>query len=365
MQVNNILKLLNEQIAPAKLAYDYDNVGLLVGDKQTIVTKILLALDISDEVITQAIEQKVQLIITHHPLIFKPLKNILADDRTGKLVQRLIKNDISYIAMHTNLDRAPQGVNDTLASLFELNDCRTIVDAQLNNNIKFAIYVPRTHTEQIITVLEQLNITIGGNYSACSFSHSGIGRFKPNSKAKPYIGNAGTLTSVEEDKIEFLLPKARMQDTLAAIKAAHPYEEPAYEVQDVLNCQDKIGILRIGKLTTTLTAEQLAHKIKGILGLKAVKLSGKYKQVLTVAVCGGSGSSLLSLAKTHGADILVTGDVGYHDAQTAQGLDIALMDIGHQESELPVLQTLSERLTVMLPDIPITIAREKILLENI
>lgn len=365
MQVDNILKLLNEKIAPAKLAYEYDNVGLLIGDKNTVVTKILLALDISDEVITQAIEQNAQLIITHHPLIFKPIKNILADDRTGKLIQRLIKHDISYIAMHTNLDRAPQGVNDTLAGLFELSDCRTIVETQLNHNIKFAVYVPRTHTGQIIAVLERLNITLGGNYSACSFSFGGVGRFKPNDKAQPYIGAVDKLTSVEEEKIEFLLPKTRLEETLVAIKAVHPYEEIAYEVQDVLNCQEKIGILRIGKLTATTTAEQLAHKIKNILGLTGVKLSGKNKQISTVAVCGGSGSSLLSLAKSSGADILVTGDVGYHDAQTAQGLDIALLDIGHQESELPVLKTLALRLTAMLPDIPITIAKEQILLENI
>lgn len=359
MKVSELNALLNK-IAPYKTAYDFDNVGLLLGDSSRKVEKIMLALDVSPEVVEQAVAAKVQLIVAHHPLIFKALKNITTDTPTGRMIIRLLENNIAVIAMHTNLDIAMGGVNDVLAELAGLQDIKVVMDGCRKDFVKLSLFVPSTHTQQIIELLDSLQIEVFGNYQSCSFTTSGTGRFKPIAGAQPFIGTQQELCSVQEDKVELILPKVRITEVLAQVEAVHPYEQMAYDVFEVTEPCLSQGILRLGRLPAPIPAGELAKQLKSNLGLEYVLLNSPHKQIATLAVCGGAGAEFVELAKRNGADALLTGDVKYHEAQNAKHLDLALMAIGHQESEQPVILALANKLKAQaaLADIEIIIAKQ-------
>ena len=358
MKVKDIYQVL-DKIAPFDTAYDYDNVGLLVGDENQTVQGILLALDLTEAVVAQAIATKSNLIITHHPLIFKPLKKIVQQDFAGKLINSLIKHEISYIAMHTNLDRASNGVNDVLAEVIGLENVHTITEEERGSLVKLAVYIPQTHTEKLLALLEEQAISFSGKYAACSFTSSGLGRFKPLQTANPYLGVLNIMQEVIEDKVEFLVPKQKITELLMAIKAIHPYEEIAYDSYEMLTKERQLGILRTGTLNKALSVEQLANILKNKLQLTGVRASNLEKQVSCVAICGGSGADYIKTAIKAGADVLVTGDLKYHEAQEAQNMDLAVIALGHQESEQPVLKALASRLQQVLLETAITVAVAK------
>lgn len=366
MKVWEISELLN-QIAPYKTAYDFDNVGLLVGDQQQEVYKIMLALDAAPEVVEQAIAAKVQLLITHHPLIFKPLKSLTSDTPNGQLLLKLIQNNIALIALHTNLDIAPAGVNDQLAKIAGLQTIATVPTQSLDPFVKLSLFTPNTHTDCILELLDSLHIKILGNYESCSFTTAGTGRFKPLADAQPFIGSQGKLCAVAENKLELLLPKERAPEIITKIKQIHPYEQMAYDLVEVLLPNIEQGILRIGKLPVPLTAKELAKKLKQKMSLEYVLLANPDKLILTLAVCGGTGADFIAAAKSAGADALLTGDIKYHEAQAAQDSGIAILAIGHQESEQPIIWHLAEQLSQALHTaaIQISIAQQNKILHCI
>lgn len=347
MKVCEINRLL-DQLAPYKTAYDFDNVGLLVGDSNQPVQKIMVALDATPEVLQQAIEQQVQLLITHHPLIFKGLKNITADTANGKLIMQLIKHNIALIAMHTNLDIAQGGVNDCLAELIGLQNTRTITEKNTQAFAKLSVFVPNTHTQLLIEALDKLHIKIFGNYESCTFTTAGTGRFKPLDGAKPFIGTEQQLSAVSEDKIELLIAKTCVDEVVAVLQTVHPYEQMAYEVLDVLTPSISQGILRVGELTNAVSAREFATLIKQQLNLEYVLFTTQDKVVKKVAICGGSGAEYMLAARQAGADALLTGELKYHEAQAAEHAGICVLAIGHQESEQPIVEYFANRLRTLL-----------------
>lgn len=360
MKIYEISKLLDE-IAPYKTAYDFDNVGLLVGDREQRVDKIMVALDATTEVVQQAIEQKVQLLITHHPLIFKGMKNITADTASGKLIMQLIKHNIALIAMHTNLDIAQGGVNDCLAGLLGLKNIRTITEKHTQTFAKLSVFVPSTHTQLIIDELDKLHLRIFGNYESCSFTTPGTGRFKPLSGSYPFVGKQQELCAVAEDKVEFLLDKKCVDKVVTALKSVHPYEQMAYEVQDVLEPNTSQGILRMGDLSEAYVAKDFAGFVKRCMKVDYVLFTCPEKVITKVAVCGGSGAEYMLAARQAGADALLTGELKYHEAQAAEEADICVLAIGHQESEQPIVKYFAERLQTLLAanNIEIVVAEQK------
>lgn len=348
MKTQEIYKLLN-QIAPFELAYDFDNVGLLIGDYQQEVSKIMLALDATPEVVEQAIAEEVQLLITHHPIIFKPMSSITTSTPTGDIVFKLIKNNISVISMHTNLDIAANGVNDVLAKLAGLNNILTIAERSLKSFLKLSFFVPQAHTTQIVEVIENLHIQLFGNYESCFFTTAGVGRFKPLDSASPFIGTVQELTETVEDKIEMLIPKDRCSEIITKIKAIHPYEEMAYELSAIEQPDKSIGIVRTGELHQPMSAQDFATIIKQKMNLDGILVTLPHKRIHKVAVCGGTGADFIQIAKKAGVDALLTGDIKYHEAQLAENIGLAILAIGHQESEQPVMMHLMDTLQQKLP----------------
>lgn len=359
MKIREISALLNK-LAPYKTAYDFDNVGLLLGDGERSVSKMMLSLDAAPEVVEQAITANVQLLITHHPLIFKAVKNITTDNPNGRMILRLIENKIALIALHTNLDIARDGVNDMLANLAGLDEVYTVADNCQKEFVKLSLFAPVTHSKHIIDLLDSLQIEIFSNYQSCSFTTTGTGRFKPLNGANPFVGAVQELCSLAEDKIEFVLPRVSVEEVIGKVKVIHPYEQMAYDVTVVDSPCLSHGILRIGKLPISITASEFAAQLKQNMGLDYVLLNNPDKQIVTVAVCGGTGAAFIEAAKRAGADALLTGDVKYHEAQNAKYLDLALIAIGHQQSEQPIMKLLTNNLSkqAALKDIQIILAKQ-------
>ncbi len=333
-----------EKIAPKRFAEDWDNVGLLVGSLQKHVSRVMLTLDVTEEVVNEAVELDCQLIIAHHPIIFKPLKAVRTDLEQGKVIETLIKSDIAVYAAHTNLDVSPEGVNQVLAELLELTDLLPLKIVGHDQLFKLVVYVPIDHVEQVRFALGRAGAGHIGNYSNCTFSVAGNGTFLPESGAVPFIGSVGKLEQVREERLETVVPESLLNQSLRAMLKAHPYEEVAYDVIPLHN-QDKVRALGlIGSLRAEVSLRDFAELVKQRLGVSAVRIAGDPSTIVRkVAVAGGSGGSLVY--NTNGrADVLLTGDVAYHQAVDATAFGLAVVDAGHYYTEWPILQALAKRL---------------------
>lgn len=339
---SEIIELM-EEIAPPQYAEDWDNAGLLVGDRRQAIHKIMVALDVTPQVLDSAVEQGVQLIISHHPPLFKAIKQLRGDLPGTKTLCRLVKNDIAVYAAHTTLDAAPAGVNDVLAGKLGLEHCEA-----LSNNkeilYKLAVCVPESHASQVWEAIAATGAGHIGNYSHCSFQIHGTGTFKPLPGTHPFIGEPGKMESVAECRLETVFPARLRAKVLKTMLNAHPYEEVAYDLYCLANEQAG-GLGRIGTLAKPAPLSEFAAQVKQALAVAAVKVAGlSDKAIHKVALCGGSGASLLTQAVQAGADVLVTGDVDYHDALTALEQGVAVIDAGHFGTEYPVVEALTGRL---------------------
>jgi dinuclear metal center YbgI/SA1388 family protein len=342
-KVSDILGIINK-IAPPALAENWDNVGLQVGDPAKEVQRIMVALDPGPQAVDAALESSCQLLLTHHPLIFKPLKRISTNDETGRVIHRAISGGLSIISAHTNYDSAGSGVNDLLAAALGVTGCRPLKVVLQEELLKLVVFVPLSHQEQLMEALLPFS-GMSANYADCSFRVSGQGTFRPLSGAAPFIGTVGERESVEESRFEILVRKPELQPALKALRKAHPYEEPAFDIIPLLNEGECEGLGRIGTLETPVPLKEFAAAVKERLGLASLRVVGDAEQRISrVALCGGSGSSLLRDAAREGADLFVTGDIKYHDAREAQALGIALLDAGHFATERLMIQGLSVRL---------------------
>lgn len=340
-QVINII----ERFAPTNLAESWDNIGLQIGNRKQMIKKVLLALDVTTEVAEQAIFGNYDLIIAHHPLIFSPLKNINEDTVLNRVITHLIKADISLYVAHTNLDITLGGVNDCFAELLGLENCQVLHPTNHDEIYKLAVYVPEKYSEQVTTALVAAGAGQQGKYSDCFFKTKGIGSFRPLENANPFIGSLGELALVDEVKLETVVQKKVLPQVLAAMQNTHPYEVVAYDLYPLTNEQNIRGFGRIGDLPTSMTFPELVQMVKKRFSLKKVTTAFTKNEVRKIALCGGSGSSFIPDALQQKADVLITGDVKYHEAQQALYSGMNIIDITHQASEIIVLPKLQKLLS--------------------
>lgn len=333
-----------EEFAPPALAAEWDNIGLQVGDPRDEVESILVTLDITEEVLDEAVSLGAGLIVSHHPLIFKPLKNLRLDNPVGMLVAKAICANIHIYAAHTNADSCIQGVNECLARKIGLGKTEVLNSAD-TNLYKVVVYVPEGYESTVRQAMGEAGAGWLGDYSHCSFMSEGTGSFLPLSGANPFIGQQGELEEVKEYRVETIVPETILSLTIKKMLEVHPYEEIAYDIYPLKNRDEKHGLGRIGRLDTPVTLVSLAEKVKNNLGCTQVLVSGPLDDLVqVVAVCGGSGGDLINIAKSRNADVLITGDVKYHDAITAKQLGISIIDAGHNETERVLVPELAEYL---------------------
>ncbi|KGR78519.1 Nif3-like dinuclear metal center hexameric protein [Ureibacillus manganicus] len=344
---NEVIQLF-ESWSPKKLAcMENDPIGLAIGTLNKSVSKVLVTLDVNHEVAEEAIRKGCQIIIAHHPPIFRKLSNLRTDTPEGKLFEKLIKNDITVYAAHTNLDVADGGVNDLLFDALDLENRQVLEETYSENLMKLAVFVPDGHAESVRVALAKAGAGHIGDYDSCSFSSSGEGRFRALDGANPYIGEIGEMEVTEEVKIEVVFPTSMKNKILKAMLNVHPYEEPAYDFYTMAVETNVMGLGRIGTLKQPMSLEQFAHHIKAKLDVPAVRVVGNLQtKIFKVAVIGGDGNSYVHSAKRAGADVFVTGDIKFHVAQDAENLGLTIVDPGHHVEKV-MIKGVAEKMSLL------------------
>jgi dinuclear metal center YbgI/SA1388 family protein len=319
-----------EQFAPKHLAMEGDKIGLQVGTLQKEVKKVMIALDVLESVVDEAIAEGVDLIIAHHAVIFRPLKNLRTDLPAGRLYEKLIKHDIAVYVAHTNLDVAEGGINDLMAEALGLQDVDILEKWHEQKLKKIVVYVPLSHVEAVREAMSQAGAGWIGHYSHCTFGVQGTGTFMPREGADPYIGEQGKLEEVAEVRLETIMPEEIQARVLKAMTNAHPYEEVAYDIYPVEQAGSTWGIGRIGKLAKPISLHEFAEQVKSAFEVKGLRVVGDMDRMIQkVAVLGGDGNSFVPKAMFRGADVLVTGDIYYHTAHDAMAGGLSIVDPGH------------------------------------
>jgi dinuclear metal center YbgI/SA1388 family protein len=337
-----IIRVL-EDLAPKPYQEDYDNSGLLVGNPNMRITGVLVSLDCLESVIDEAIEKKCNLIISHHPILFKGLKKLTGQHYVERVITKAIKNDIALYAMHTNLDNVYKGVNAKICEKIGLINTR-ILQPKNNSLAKLECFAPTDHVPQILDALFQAGAGNIGNYKNCSFISEGTGSFMPNEKAQPHIGTANSLEKVQETRIEVIFPRYLENNILKALKKSHPYEEVAYYVNHVENHNQEVGSGMIGELDSAMDGLDFLSLLKQRMQLHVIKHTRMpSKKIKTVAVCGGAGSFLTLQAIKAGADAFISSDFKYHEYFEADGR-VLIADIGHYESEIFTTELIADYL---------------------
>ncbi|MDZ5712191.1 Nif3-like dinuclear metal center hexameric protein [Jeotgalibacillus haloalkalitolerans] len=335
-QVNGhqVVQLL-EQFSPKAFAMEGDPVGLQTGALNRKVSKVLTTLDVTHEVVDEAIEKGANFIIAHHPLIFRPLKTINLETSAGRLIEKCIKNDITVFAAHTNLDVAKGGVNDMLSEALGLQEPSVLVKTFEDTYKKLIVFVPETHASIVRDAITAAGAGQIGDYSDCTFTTAGTGRFKPDTNAKPFIGEQGSIEEVKEEKVESIFKASNEKEILHALKSSHPYEEPAFDVFEQSIPGEVYGLGRVGKLKEPVSLGEFTAFVKKQLNVPAVRVTGDpEKQIKKAAVLGGMGSKYFQTAKFAGADVYITGDVDFHTAQDAEAAGLSIIDPGHHVEEI-------------------------------
>ena len=332
-----------EQWAPPSLALSYDNCGLLIGDPNQLVKKAIVSLDVTEGVVQEAIDQQANLIIAHHPVIFKGLRSIRPTTDSQRAIILAIKHDIAIYAIHTNLDRVDDGVNKALADRLNLSNRSVLNEA--SNLYKLITFVPTKDLQVVRNALFSIGAGSIGEYEKASFVSSGVGSFQGSASSNPSIGKAGEFTEVEEEKLEVLLTDTLLSSALKTLQEYHPYEEVAYDIVPLRNKNQNHGSGMIGELREPLSPDDFIQYLTNHLGLQLVRHSPLIKsKIKRVAICGGAGFDLLKNARQKGADAYVTADLKYHDFFEADS-SLLLCDIGHYESEHWVIQEIKDYLT--------------------
>jgi dinuclear metal center YbgI/SA1388 family protein len=351
MKIAEVAECL-ENYAPLSLQEDYDNAGLLIGSADEECTGILSTLDVTEEIISEALRKKCNLIVAHHPIIFKGLKKLNGKNYVERTVISAIRNNISVYAIHTNLDNILQGVNNKIAQKLDLRDI-TVLSPKRELLKKLVTFSPAGNAEEIRSALFGAGAGSIGKYNECSFNTEGEGTFKANEGARPFVGNIGERHTENEVRIEVIFPAYLESRVIQQMKTAHPYEEVAYDIYPLSNKWEQAGSGLTGSLKEPIEEKELLVRLKSLFGLSIVRHTPFLgKKVKKIAVCGGAGSFLVSAAKASGADIFITGDIKYHEFFEADQ-SILLADIGHYESEQFTIDLIAEILHQKFPNFAI------------
>lgn len=331
MKLSEITQEL-EKYAPISLQESYDNAGLLIGDNNQDIERALITLDVTESVLNEAIENNCQLIIAHHPVIFRSIKKLTGRTPTEKIITKAIKNDVAIYAAHTNLDNVVNGVNEALCNRIGLKNTR-VLKPMAEALRKLVTFCPNTNAEQVRNAIFNAGGGHIGNYDSCSFNTEGKGTFRALEGSNPFVGDKNELHTEAETKIEAIYPFYKEVSIIKALKESHPYEEVAYDIFPLINDWSYAGAGMIGFLEQPAETRRFLSGLKKTLNLSCIRHSTiNRKTIRKVAVCGGAGSFLIKEAISAGADIFLTGDIKYHDFQEATE-NFIIADIGHYESE--------------------------------
>jgi dinuclear metal center YbgI/SA1388 family protein len=331
MRIAQITEWL-EEIAPLSLQDSFDNAGIQIGDISQKAKGILLCLDVTEEVIDEAIELNCNLIISHHPLLFHPIKSLTGKTYIERCVIKACKNNLVIYAAHTNLDNAWGGINFHLAEKIGLQNVRILKPLQ-NILLKLITFVPSEYAESVRNALFNAGAGNIGNYDSCSFNSVGEGTFRGEEQTHPFTGKIGEFHTEKEIKIETILPVYKKTSVMRALLNSHPYEEPAYDFYALSNSWDRAGSGVVGELPAEEEEESFLKRIKNIFQLKCLKHSPfTGKTIREVAICGGGGAFLIKDAIAYGADVFLTGEAKYNDYYDVEN-KILLAVLGHYETE--------------------------------
>jgi len=329
--------------APTQIAESWDNVGLITGNFESEIQSVIITLETTEKTLVVAQNNQPSMIISHHPPIFKPIKNLISDNLTTKVICTAVKETIPLYASHTNLDQAPDGVSYALAEKLGLTRLRTLAPGNCDL-FKFVTFAPPEHIDRIREAAGRAGAGIIGEYSLCSFTSKGTGTYIPSRNASPYEGKTGELSRVHEDRIEMVVPSFSVSQVLSAVRKVHPYEEIAYDLIFLGQKDIRFGYGAVGELEKPLSATEFIYHVSSSLGIETVYHSLCNKTTIHhVAVMGGSGRDYIGQALSSGADAYVTGEIGYHNF-LENGDAILLVDASHRATELPVLTKIQERL---------------------
>lgn len=347
MIVSDLIKYI-EDWAPPGVAWERDNVGLQVGSSTEKLKNVMLCLELTDKVLKQALQKNCNFIFTHHPFIFHPIKNIdSTKDSKSKLIDALIKNDITVYSAHTNLDFTIDGVSFELAKTLGLKNIQFLQN-EVGNQYKIVVFVPEQNLENVSNAIFNSGGGIIGEYKNCSFRQIGSGTFLGSEKSNPAIGRKEKFETVDEVRLEVLVNSWDLNKVLNAINKIHPYEEPAIDIYQLRNTNVNYGAGAIGDLTSEISFTEFLNYISTSLKISNYKYSGySKKSIKRVAVCGGSGSELLNVAIANNADAFITADVKYHTFHEAEN-KILLIDAGHYETEILALNAVEKKLKPFL-----------------
>ena len=357
MIVQELLKSL-EHWAPTAYAEDFDNVGLLIGNAQSKCSGVMITLDCTEAVINEAIDEKCNVIISFHPIIFSGLKKITGTNYVERVAIKAIEHKISIIALHTRLDNHPDGVSNVLCKRLKIKNSRVLIPKK-DNLKKLVVYVPENYTEDILVALHKAGAGNIDNYKECSFLLEGTGRFMGIDKSNPHIGKPSEKISLKEVQINVVFESYLFNDIEKALREAHPYETIAYEVYSLINSFSEVGMGRIGSLEKEMDLTSFLNFVKKQLNSKVIRHSPPPKKLIKkVAVLAGSGSFGIGDAKRQGADAFITADLKYH--QFYQGeKSLLLVDVGHYESEQYIKNLIFDYLTKKLPSFAFVLSRTK------
>jgi dinuclear metal center YbgI/SA1388 family protein len=347
-----------EAWAPPGYAYDWDRVGLQVGDARTPVERVLVCLTPNEEALAAARKAKAQLVVAHHPIIFKPLSTLTAGNPAARLCLQYHEAGIAVFTAHTNLDVAAKGVSHALAKRLGLENTHPLFPAEHSPQYKLITFVPESHLDPLRRAVCEAGAGVIGDYTQCSFSVAGEGTFVPGSNADPYSGEKCELNREPERRLESVVNKARVRQVVKALYEAHPYEEPAHDLLPLANQDTNIGLGVVGDLPAAMGQDAFAAHVREALGCKTARIvRSNVKNIRRVAVLGGSGGGDIGRIPPD-VDCYVTGDVKYHEADLARSRGLCVIDAGHVATELPILPDVAEYLKKKHPGIKATVYLE-------
>jgi len=323
-----------ESIAPLKTAESWDNVGFQIGNKHLEIDRIMVALEVTPNVLQEAIEKNIDLILTHHPLIFSKIDKLTSDNPIQKMIIDMIRNNINLYVAHTNLDASKKGTNRYLSDLLNLKRIESLDGKEFNEYYKLSVFVPEDEGDDLRSVLFKYGAGTLGKYDHASFSSKGTGTFRPLDGSNPSIGEKDQESQVNEVKIEVILHKNDKELIIEKMIEKHSYETVAYDVIKLENLKEEYSIGLTGYLEKGMSLDALTESVKENFGIEQLKVvRSNDKTIGKVAICSGAGSDYITLASQMGCKCLITGDVKYHEAQLARQLDLNIIDAGHFETE--------------------------------
>lgn len=336
-----------DNVAPRALAASWDNTGLLLGDPAGEVLQIMTCLTLTIDVAREAVDKKVDLVITHHPIPFKPIKNLSATTAEGKILWLLASHGISVFSPHTRWDDSSIGINQALAGMIGLSEFKPLESARGPVEVKLVTFVPKGHVEQVRSALFGAGAGFIGNYSECSFQLSGTGTFRGNEESSPVVGQKGNREEVHEERLEVVCPVGKLDEVVAALRLSHPYEEPAFDLISLAQKPLNSGTGVIGTLADAIALGKLVEKFGAALNVNSLQWIGDAsRKVNRVAIVCGSGGGLLEKAFLQGADCFITGEMRFHDSLAVREANATAILLGHFASE----RFSMDKLAVLLKD---------------